>query len=454
MNNNMNKAMLMAALLLTVLTTRSVAQDSTTFRKLSLDEAVQLGIKNSNNLKVSKARIDEAVADLQQAKDAQLPGLSVSGSYLRLSSANIDLKSSNDNGGGSNGGETPSPNQAMYGIVNVSLPLYAGGRIKYGIESAKYLQQAALLDEADDKEAIALNTAAAYVNLYKAAAAVAIVKQNLSTSLSRDSSFINLEKNGVMARNDLLKSQLQTSNIELALLDAQNNLKLATINMNLMLGLPENDGIEIDSSFIDNTPSVKNFRDYETLAFQNRKDAQAVALRKKAAVTGLKSARAEAYPTLALTGGYVAADIPKVLTITNAVNFGIGVQYNLASLWKKNTSLMRAQARQATVDANEEMLGDNIRYEVNKNYQNYLLSVKKINVYEKANEQATENFRITNNKYNNSLATITDLLEANASLLQSALNVQSAKADAMLAYQSLLRSTGTNQQYYSEKTDK
>jgi outer membrane protein len=439
MNNKISKTAALVVLLLATFCNGVFAQQT---KKLTLKEAVDLSITNSKNLRISTARIDEAKAMVQQANDARLPDFNVSGSYLRLSSAHVDLKTGG-NSGGSGGGSSASPNQAMYGMATLSLPIYAGGRIKYGIESAKYLQQAAELDATDDKEAVVFNTTKAYVNLYKAAQAVAIVKENLNTSKSRDSNFTNLEKNGIMARNDLLKSQLQTSNIELALLDAENSYKLATVNMNLILGLPENDGIEIDSSFINSATDEKTFLEYQSLALQNRKDIQALGFRKKAAITGLKSAKAETYPTIGLTGGYIAADIPHLLTVYNAVNVGVGVKYNIASLWKKNTKLMQAKAKEAQVNASEELLNDEVRFGVNQDYQNYLLSKKKIDVYQKAIEQATENFRITNNKYTNSLATITDLLEANTALLQSKLNIETAKADVVLAYQKLLQTTGT-----------
>ena len=414
-----------------------MAQDT---KSISLQEAIDMSIKNSKNLKAANARIDEATAGVKEAYNNQLPDFKVSGSYLRLSSANVDLKIKSDSAGG--GGRTPKVNSAAYGIANLSLPIYAGGRIKYGIESAKYLAQAASLDADNDKDAVIYNTTNAYINLYKAGAAVNIVKENLQSSLSRDTNFSNLEKNGLLARNDLLKSQLQTSNIELSLLDAENNLKIANVNMDLMLGLAENTTITIDSSFIKTDQNLMSFPDYETAALQNRKDVQALALRKKAATTGIKSARAEAYPTIGLSGGYIAAYIPHLVTITNAVNIGVGVSYNIASLWKTNTKLLQAKARETEVNANEEILGDAVRLQINKDYQAYLLSQKKIDVYEKATEQATENYRITNNKYNNSLVTITDLLEADVSLLQAKLNSSFAKADAVLAYNKLLQTAG------------
>lgn len=428
---------LLAVILISFTVGQASAQEA---KGLTLQRAIDLGLKNNKNLRISNAKIEEATAMLKEATDRQLPDLTVSGSYLWLPvNPNINLKTGS---GSSGGGSSPSVHQAVYGMASLSLPVYAGGRLKYGIESAKYLEQAAKLDADNDHDEVIFNTMKAYLNLFKSFQAVKLVKENLQSSLSRDTNFINLEKNGLLARNDLLKAQLQTSNIELSLMDAENNNKLAMVNMNLMLGLPENDSIILDTSSIDKRQELKNFSDYETAALQNRKDIQAVGFRKKAAATAIKSAKAETYPTVALTGGYIAADIPHFLTITNAVNIGVGVKYNLASLWKTNTKLQEAKAREKQVIAGEEILNDNVRFAINQDYQNYLLSRKKIEVYEKALEQATENYRITNNKYANSLVTLTDLLDADVLKLQAQLNIISVRADALLAYKKILLTAG------------
>ena len=323
------------------------------------------------------------------------------------------------------------------------MPLYAGGRIKYGIQSAEYLEKAARLNVENDKEAVVYNTIQAYTNLYKSSKSVAVIKENLNASVQRDSLFSRLEQNGILARNDLLKAQLTTSNIELSLLDAQNNFNIANINMALLLGLSENILIEVDSSFVNVTQQLKPFIEMENMALQNRNDVQAIAFQKKAAAVGVKVAKAEAYPTIALTGGYIAADIPKLITVTNAINIGLGAQYNIASLWKNNTNLTQARAREVQLNATESLLNDGIKLQLNRDYQNYLFAQKKIDVYEKTITQAAENYRITKNKYDNNLVTITDLLEADVSLLQAKLNVSVAKADAALAYNKILSTTGT-----------
>ena len=74
-----------------------------------------------------------------------------------------------------------------------------------------------------------------------------MIRENLAQSRSRDADFANLEKNGLLARNDKLKALLQTANIELTLADVENNLKVTMVNMNIMLGLTGRNGT--DSGF-------------------------------------------------------------------------------------------------------------------------------------------------------------------------------------------------------------
>jgi outer membrane protein len=407
-------------------------------RVLTLDEAVKLGIENSKSLKIDQAKIEESTANLLEAKNRQLPELKVSGSYLYLPmKPNIDLKIP-----GLSGAAGPEVSQVLFGSANLSVPIYAGGRIKYGIQSAQYLVEAARLSSENDKNAIAYNISQAYNNLFKANEVVKLLKENLASSQKRDQSFIKLENNGVIARNDRLKAQLQTSNIELQLMEAQNNYSIANINMDLLLGLPDNMVIEVDSNYIGEDDLGKPDDYYLNLARENRKDIQALDYQRKAAALGTKAAKAENLPSLALTGGYVAADIPKFLTITNAVNFGVGISYNLSNIWKKNSSLMQSKAREQELAATNDLLNDNITLEVKRDYQNDLYAHKKIDVYQRALEQAEENYRITLNKYNNGLETITNLLDADTAKITANVNVVTSKADAALAHKKLLQTTG------------
>lgn len=406
---------------------------------LALKQAIDLSLQNSKQLKVNRARIEAATGQLKHALDNRLPDVKVSGAYMFLTSPNIDLKTGGDGGSSTT---FPKPNQAMYGMASLNMPLYSGLKIRYGIESAKFLEKAAEADADYSKEEVVLNTINAYCNLYKSISAVRLVKENLNQSQQRDKDFGNLEKNGLMARNDLLKAQLQTSNIELALVNAENNLKLATVSLNLMMGLPEQTDLQPDTTGFDHTLTAETIDSYEQQALHNRKDVEALGQRRKAAGAELNAAKGEYYPSIGFTGGYAAGYIPKLLTATNIVNIGVGVQYNLGSLWKAKSGIATAQANEKEIAASQEMLNDNIRLQINKAYLNFLAAQKRIEVQGKSVNNATENYRITRNKHENNLVTTTELLDANVALLESKIALEEAKADIVVAYNSLLEQAG------------
>src|SRR5205809_6502509 len=97
-------------IIFSLLTMKIAAQEKKT---LTLNEAVDLSIQNSKQLKNSQARIEEATAALQESVEKKLPDAKVSGSYLRLNSANFDLKTKNNNGGSNNNGTAPGVSQAF-----------------------------------------------------------------------------------------------------------------------------------------------------------------------------------------------------------------------------------------------------------------------------------------------------------------------------------------------------
>lgn len=408
-------------------------------RTLTLKEAVDLTLQNSKQLTINAAKVLEAAANVKEAEDRKLPDASVSTSYLYLPvKPSISMKTNNSG----NGGSGPKVSQAVYGTLNVSLPVYTGGRIKYGIESAKFLQKAVELDAETDKAAVVMNAINACINLFKANEAITLMKENLLQAQQRVKDLSSLEKNGLLARNDLLKAELQASNTELALLDAESNYTIACVNLSLMTGLPEHTVLVPDKSGLSLPDSIKTLDEYEQSALQNRNDFAAVAMRNKIVDNNIKSIRGDYYPNIALTGGYIAADIPGFLTVYNAINIGVGIKYNISSLWKTKTKLKAANAKLQEVQASRDLMSNTIRMQVNQAFEQYLVSRKKIEVMGKSVLQATENYRITKNKFDNSLSTTTELLDADVALLQAKLSVTNAKADSFLAYQRLLYAAG------------
>ena len=88
------------------------------------------------------------------------------------------------------------------------------------------------------------------------------------------------------------------------------------------------------------------------------------------------------------------------------------------------------------------MMTEQIKEETFQAQQNYTLSLKQSLVYEKAVEQATENYRIVKDKYDNNLSNTNDLLEADYQQLQAKINQALSKADVAQKYYELQFATG------------
>lgn len=406
-------------------------------QQITLQQAIEMSLANSKTAAIKNLQVDNASAALLEAKQRKLPNASISGSYLQLNSAKIDLKTKNPN-------PQPAPkvSNAMYGTLNLNLPVYSGGKLKYGIKAAEMSKQAFEYDAEYEKQNVVETTVELYADLYKAHNALKLVEENLQRSMQREKDFANLEKNGIIPRNDLLKANLQTASIELSLLETQNNISLANVNMDLLLGLPQGTEINTDSTEFENVIDLKPVSEYIDSALKNRFDIKSSNSRTKAGEYNLRSVKAEKIPSLALTGGYIAAYIPKVLTVTNAMNIGIGLSYNISSLFKNKAREIQAASTVSQMKLQSELLKDKAITEVSKNYFDVVKSLKKIEVLKKSVEQSSENYRIVKNKYNNNLSTLSDLLEADVAELQSNLDLTVAKADAFVAYNRLLRSAG------------
>ncbi|RZK53697.1 MAG: TolC family protein, partial [Pedobacter sp.] len=124
------------------------------------------------------------------------------------------------------------------------------------------------------------------------------------------------------------------------------------------------------------------------------------------------------------------------------ITIGATVSWNVASLWNNKNKVAEAKIQQKEIGLQKDVLSDNVKTELNRNYQNYQLAVKRINVLETSIAQATENDRLLESKYKNNIASATDRIDAETLLYQAKINLELAKADAKLAYYTLLKSTG------------
>ena len=409
--------------------TYSTAQEKKT---MSLKDAVALVITNSSEAVLANTKVATSKLEVETMKNNQYPNVKLSGQYMRLTNANIVSHL------GGSGAGSPNVNQLMLGQASVSMPLFSGFKLKNSIDASENLYKAQSFSASHTKEELALEVTELFANLYKSQEMGKLFEENLKSAQQRTKDFSGMVDNGLMARNDLLKAQLQESNIQLSLDSAVKNVNVINYQLVTLLHLPENTVIDIDINTI-KSDMAKN----QSLTLSGeRNDLTALTFQQKASEAGIKIAKAGYYPSLALTGGYIALDLKNTLTVTNAMNFGIGFNYDLASIFKNGKEVNLAKSKAEQTKQSIAILSDKIKEAIQQAQENYTLSLKQNKVYTLAVEQADENYRIVKDKYDNSLSSTNDLLEADVQQLQSKINLALSQADIALKYYQLQFAAG------------
>ncbi|MFD1141470.1 TolC family protein [Larkinella insperata] len=413
---------------------------------VSLDQAVQSALQNNNAFKLSTTRVKLAEARLQQTKENELPQASASLSYSRY-----DLLNAFSLGApGSSEAALTIPKgafNATMGGVTVRKELFGGFAEKSARVSAELLAQASHLDADKDQAELTYNVAASYFNIVKIIKSASIIAQNIRQTEEREREVKNLEKEGIVTANEVLKIQLQKNNLQLSQLEVNKARETALFNFALLIGHPEQQAFTVDTTLNEQLVALAPVNDYIVRALRDRQEVKANDLRIRAAESAFRTTKSAFYPHLGLSAGYNYINptkelFPKANSFVNAWNVGLGLSYNIGTLygWKGRVHESKLNIEAANLQQNQQ--SEQIRNEVFSNYNAYQLAHEKLTVIRTAVTQATENYRLTESRFRNGLVLASDLLDAEDFLLQAQLNLVNSTIDARLAYHRLQKAVG------------
>ena len=403
---------------------------------LTLDEAVKLAWTKSNEVMLANTKVNSSKYELQTVKNNQYPDFKISGQYQRLTNASVEMANA-----GSNSSAMPSPDQVMLAQANVSLPVFAGFKIQNSINLSDNLYQAENANAAKTKEDITMRVVNYYTALYKAQKTLDILNENQKSAKQRVTDFTELEKNGIIPKNDLLKAQLLVSRTQIAIDEAQNNLNNINFYLATLLKIDTNTKLEVNEADFFNL-KTDNAPNSDAVALENRKDLEAIHFQQKASEANIKIAKSGYYPSISLLGGYTALDLKDIVTVKYAMNFGLGLSYDIGGILKNKAHVKVAESKALEVKNSEAILTDRIRNEVQKALEDYDLAINQSVVYDEAVQQASENYRIVKDKFDNGLSDTNDLVEADVEYLNTKLNTAVSKATIIQKYYELLSVTG------------
>ncbi len=426
--------------------------------ELTLQQAIDLALRDNAGMKMTVQRIKAADGQLAAARGQLVPQLSATGSILRLNSLiGMDAFSYPlpvlDSNNVPTGYHVPMTSasissdnigNAYSAKLSASWPIYTGGRIWQGYQISRLNRQAADWSADSARAEVILAVKKAYYGLLLAQSAHRVTQEAVSSIEKHVDRVRALYQKGMVSRYDLLRAEVQLSNMQPQLIRMSNAVQLSRQHFNMTLN--RDPGAEV--SLLDSM----EFREVETdsasllqKALESRPEFQSLRLRQQMVDRAKLISYASYQPTVALIADY---------SYSKGSGFASGEEWNknwdlgVAASWPLfdgGTGLGRikeARANAGQLALAREMLEDGIRLEVTSIYLTLQASQKAVLSQQRSVEQAQEALKIAQVRYGNGQATNLDVLDAQLALTQAQTNSIQAVHDYLIGLAMLEKAIG------------
>ena len=411
---------------------------------LTLAESVDIALKSSFVLNIAKEGTRGATAQKREAVTGFLPKFSTSYSYTRLNEE-PQIKFP---------GYWPIPPFSMPAgtqdnyqwIIEAKQPLFAGGGILANYQASKIGEDVASVEEIAKYQDVVQDVKIAYFDLLRAHKVLLAAEQAVKMLEAHRDVADNYFKVGFIAKNDLLQSEVELANGRQSLIRAQNAAEMTKARFNTLLKRRIFEPVEV-VDILSYQPLTQSVEECLNIAKENRPELKIATLKAQQANKAVWAARSEFFPTLSVVGHY--ARFGDEASVSGSKYQDAESWYVMAvaswNFWEWGRTKFRVDASRArenqAIEAAKET-NDLITLEIKNAYLQLKEAENQILVSEKVIEQAEENFRISEERYKERVATSTEVLDAQTLLTRAKSQYANALGDYNINLAKLQRAMG------------
>ena len=408
---------------------------------LTLEQMFALADENSKTLKAEDAAVVEAQQGVKVAKNGYLPDIDISLSASYLGNGHLTDRDF------SNGQNIKMPHFGNNFAVEATQLIYGGGAVTNGVAMAKLKEEMAGVNREAARSRIHFMLTGFYLDLYKLQNVLKVYDKSIELAkvIIEDTKARNAA--GVALQNDVTRYELQLKNLELARRRVENAVEILNYDLVTMLGLPADTQIVLDSTLTERTIPTESMDYWQQLAQTNAHAIKQTALAVKMGERGEMLARSERLPKIALVAanhfdGPITIEVPTINKNFNYWYVGVGVSFNISSLYKANKSIKQAQYSTALSRRRYDDVVEQTAMAVQADYTKYLEAYEEVATLEKSVQLANENYQVIENRYRNDIALVTDMLDASNQLLDAELQLANARINVIFNYYKLKNTSG------------
>ena len=424
------KKRLIGLLCITVLCSQGLCAQT---RQMGIEELFRLADEQSKSIQTYRTGKEAAEEALKAAKAQRLPDVNVSLSASYWGNGKLWDRDF------SNAMTIDMPHFGNNFALEAQQVVYAGGAISSGIRQAELGKLLAELDLQKNVQEIRFLLVGHYLNLYKLDNQIRVLQKNMELTDEVIANMKARREQGTVLKNDITRYELQKEQLKLQLMRVKDARRIANHQLVTTLHLPEDTEIYPDTLLLREQIQTLTEDEWQKLAETNHivlKQTQTAIQMNEQKV---KQERAERLPHISIVAaehldGPITIEVPVLDNNFNYWYIGIGVKYNISSLFKNNRKLKQARLNVRQAQEQRQLAQEQIENAVQEGYVNFLTAFTDLRTQENSVRLADENYHVTDNRYKNEMALLTDMLDASNMKLTADLGLVNARINILYNY--------------------
>lgn len=405
---------------------------------LTLDQCIAISLKKNPGIIAASNNVDASGSRVGQARARYYPQLTASAGYNRS-----DTSSPLSRPTGTFTTTSGLSDREQYsGTVSVSQTILDFGKTWSSVDIAKFNLASSRADLVTTENNTVLQVKQAYYGVLQANrnrdVAAGVIKQ-FQLHLDQARGFYEV---GTKAKIDVIKAEVDLSNAKLRLINADNSLKIAWVNLNNFLGIPyaPEYSIEDNLSF---QPYAITLEEATAKAFENRPDLRSMIARRQSAESNISFSRSGYYPVLTGNASYTkSGEDVSTEQLSKSWQLGVLLTIPLFSGFQTSHQVAEAKSNLYALKANEELLRQRVLLEVRQAFLNLQAAEASIGTAELAARQAKENMELANGRYDAGVGSPVEVSDAFSTYVTAEANYTSALANYRVAQAAIENAMG------------
>lgn len=400
---------------------------------LTIDQLFKTIEDNNAALRAQKSGVESADLGIESAKSKRLPDVDASLSVSYIGNVLLTDRDFTDVHG------LHSPHFGNNFSLQVQQVVYAGGAINAGIRLAELGKRQAETGVRLTRQQVRFVALGQYLDLYKVDNQIQVYEKNIELTRQLITDIKAKQSQGMALKNDITRYELQMESLKLGLTTLRNNRSILNHQLCNTLGMAQDVRITPDTTVIDKV-YARNDEQY----WQNQGAMSSPLLEQSANAIHIaeqkeKIAKSDMLPKVAFVAadnfdGPITFELPPINKNLNVWYVGVGVKYNISSLFKSNKRVRQTAVETRQAREEHAVQAEQLNNNVQAAYVQYQQTYVELATQQKSVELARQNYDVMNARYLSQLALVTDMVDASNLRLNAELKEVDARINIVYAY--------------------